>query len=115
MDPYQYIQEYCTIRLDIGRQVGKTEYIRRRCGPSDLIIVLKSIYKNKLFDCHTDKKNIVSIRSFMDNISHYRAKSYENVWIDDFVLVNELMDYNMRLLYNFIGRSEIEQTFILLG
>ena len=109
-----YLKEYCTIKLEICRQIGKTEYIKRKCNKeNDLIIVLKDVYRDEFEDYVYDKRDVISIRSFMNNTSYYKIKTYEKIWVDNFVFVSKIMD--MDFIYDVIGREDIEQTFIFLG
>lgn len=36
--PVEWATQHATVRSDIGRQTGKSEYIRRRAKPGDLVI-----------------------------------------------------------------------------
>ena len=39
LSPNFWAMKFCTVRCDIGRGTGKTEYIKRRATKSDLVIV----------------------------------------------------------------------------
>lgn len=112
---HTYMSEHCTIRFNVGRQVGKTEYIKRNCGPEDLIIILKNAYKRMFLECPVDRRDIVSIRQYLNNITYYKIKPYKNIWIDEFTFVNDVINGDLRLLYDVLGRNEVEQTFVFLG
>jgi hypothetical protein len=109
---HQWIHEFCTIKIDIGRQVGKTKFILDHCQPNDCVVVpnFSSMYTHKTMvmannsiPCNyfTDGQ----IKDLMGASSIYKP---EFVWADESKISKDL------LIRNF-ARSNMTQTFVILG
>ncbi len=105
----RYIDEYCTIKSDIGRQTGKSEYVRRRGNKNTLVIVTKAAYKAnyKGFD-----GTVMSPMEIM-NGGLRGIERFETIFIEEpsFTLKKVSKDQ----LYNELVDNTKEQTFIWLG
>lgn len=105
-----YLKEFCTVIFDIGRQVGKTEYIRKTAKENDAIIVLKGQmkYQYRGFD------NLFSYSEIMVNHNNSFSE-FENIYVDEFSSIQNHKNEFLPYLYHTLGRYNINQTFILLG
>jgi hypothetical protein len=104
-----YLSEFCTVIFDIGRQVGKTNYIRKTAKENDAIIVLKEQMKYQ----YRDFNNVFSYTRIMNN-EHVFGK-FENIFVDEFSSIQNHKNEFLSYLYHTLGRYNINQTFILLG
>lgn len=109
--PYAYAREFCTVRLDIGRQTGKTTYIKESIRGTDDICIVQSKRRNNwqlypnVFETNDILRNknifsrlrVMPRRIYVDDASFLRPIELETIWMD-------LADPRVE-----------EQTFILLG
>lgn len=104
-----YIDEYCTIKCDIGRQTGKSEYVRRRGNKNTLVIVTKSAYKVH----YKDFEGMVLSPIEIMNGGLRGMERFETIFIEEpsFTLKKVSKDQ----LYKEIVDITKEQTFIWLG
>ena len=111
-----YTLDFCTVRVDAGRGVGKTTYIKNHAGAADLVIVPSKRLLYHQFGGRNDF-DIVSGDQF--DFRRIIGKYYRRIYIDEPSLVVEsATDW-------VIGRVEDiiemlidplnEQTFVLLG
>jgi hypothetical protein len=108
---YSYFREYCTIKLDIGRQIGKTQWIKRRYKKEDIIVVSKEELKKKYIYDGFNRKNIVT--AYKIKHGSCRGKKCNDIYVDDCsYMINKII--NLNDLYIELGNN-IDQTFILLG
>lgn len=109
-----YSVEYCTIKFDIGRQTGKTEYIIRNTKKDDIIIVLHSRMLYNVIekvDC-----NVITIQEVIDK--HIPLGPFNNIWVDNYSYLSQyqdIMNYIRDKIYNIFIDRRVEQTFIFLG
>lgn len=111
LDAY-YMKEFCTVSIDFGRQIGKTEYIKKRMTKDDVVIVDRIIYKNYLINRGFNRNKIFTSYDIKgDRIRGLRCK---NIYVDDASLFRNkrVLEYD---IYEIFGIGNIEQTFILLG
>lgn len=104
-----YIDEYCTIKCDIGRQTGKSEYVRRRGNEHTLVILPKLAYKAH----YKDFEGMISSPRQIMNGGMRGIESFETVIIEEPSLVFETV--SKYELYNELVDNSKEQTFIILG
>ncbi len=109
-----YIREYCTIRFDIGRQSGKSEWIRRRATEDDLVIICKTAYKGYFRGIRADVMSIHEISRNRHALTRGTDNKYKTVYIDEpmFTLKKISFDEIFPFLINWRIK---EQTIILLG
>lgn len=108
---YHYTREYCTVKIDIGRISGKTEYILRNIDKNDLLIVRN--YSVKLFLKNQERlKNVRIITVNELNSTFIYSNKFNNIWVDDASYIYEKSFFGF--LYMKLSHSK-DQTFILLG
>lgn len=110
-----YLKEYCTVKIDVGRQSGKSEYIAKNSTNNDLIITF-NINMKKIFTdikhVNIPDKNIISIQSLYNKKEEYGGRTYNNIWMDEASFISK--NNNIDFLYDVLGKNE-NQTFIFLG
>lgn len=108
---HAWVREFATVRCDIGRQTGKTSYIKSRATFNDMIIVrhqhLVRYFMDlpPLDDSGNLGPNVVSQSNFPSGICYSR---YNKIYID------EPGRLDMDLVYQILAR-DTKQTFIILG
>ena len=103
-----YALEYCTIKCDIGRQTGKSEYIKRHADALSVVVVMNARVKQNFLI----KNRKFSLRSPSDLLNNPHQKEYETIYIDEpsFVFKN----ISISKLYHLLSKS-YNQTYIWLG
>ena len=107
--PSEAVWEYGVIRLDIGRGVGKTTFIKNNATSKDLIITFNR-ESQKTFG-ETPAKVIVSDVGEFLRALHY-AEVFETIYVDEPVLSFRQLDIRDALktfIYNY------DQTIVILG
>lgn len=106
----QWLCEFCTIKLNLGRAVGKSLYIKQNCQHNDVVIVptveMKKNYKNEI-DRHVFTIQEV-MRMYPDVAYRYQPTT---IFVDECKLKSEIMYH----VYTVFGRPSLYQTFIVLG
>ncbi|HBD93009.1 MAG TPA: hypothetical protein DC057_02425 [Spirochaetia bacterium] len=103
LDEISYLKQYCTIIVDIGRNVGKTTYIRSRAKENDLIIV------SSMFSIIGTKSH----QEILYNQTSFRNNGYETIYIDE--PKRCFAELNFDEFLQRIVNSKLEQTIICLG
>lgn len=97
-------REHCTIRSNIGRRTGKSEYIRTRAKRGDLIIVSNTRIKKLLF---SKMRGTVAVANEVNALRYFKT-----IFIDEPSLVfNSLPQTRM---FKMLAHDS-NQTFIMLG
>lgn len=102
-----YTKEYCTVKIDIGRISGKTEYILRNINSDDLLIVFSYGVKSFL----KKQERLKNVRIITADELIY-SNRYNNIWVDNASYIHKKI--NIDILYSKFSHSR-EQTFIFLG
>lgn len=104
LSPLTYLLEFCTVRLDIGRNVGKTSYIFLRANPEkDLIFSNERQFKSN--------RHIISPRT---GVVHYYNCIPEIIYVDEPHLCFS-SDDEFRQYMRYLASSHTEQTLVILG
>ena len=111
-DNESYLREYCTVRLDIGRQIGKSSYIKNHIKDNDALIVLSyDLYEN-----YTGHKGSGFILDKLMNGEY--TGTHTIIWFDNFSCCHyhgqKVKDVENKIYKDF-ANPKIEQTFIFLG
>jgi phage-related protein len=109
-----YAVQFCTIRCNIFRGIGKSKYMIDNATKDDLIVVKDESIK-KLFNSRLDGKKIDIISAEkIKSMQAHAGKNYVNIYIDE-----PGMCFNSRDLFEFyvkfVNPQSRNQTFILLG
>ena len=110
MSPAMACLELCTVSIDIGRQVGKTRYVKENATRDDLVIVTNQrIYDDYLKHFSEVRKPLPYLLVWSGNyVEKAFFPRYSTIWIDD------VPGLNKNILYETLARDE-KQTFIFLG
>ena len=111
-----YAKEFCTIRLDIGRGVGKTNFINKHAKKGDLIVTYnsKSVFHRE--HCESDfEYDVISLYGNNDMCHKLSKKNYTNIFVEEPSIISSSYPDFIKDLYNFLVDPNIEQTFIILG
>lgn len=117
MHPFEYAKEFCTVKIDIGRQTGKTEYIRLNADEDDLIIAYSHRYKKDLMSNFKtkDSNKIYNIKAWED--LKYLERRYRNFYIDESTIFKiDVYDNWPEMYRRLVDQDNVfNQTFIFLG
>ena len=101
-----YAQEYCTVKCDIGRQIGKSTYIKTYADHKSLVVVwskrMKQNFSNRNFD----------VVCSHDLVAGKKFPEYKTIYVDEprFVFNN----ISISKFYDLLSKS-YNQTYIWLG
>ena len=110
MSPVQYAMDFCTVKVDIGRRTGKTEYVKQRADEWSLVIVPN----NNLTKGYPDNIIVVSITEIVRWHDMFRgARKPRTVYIEEPQMVFRAIP-QPDLYYRLVDEI-YDQTFILLG
>jgi hypothetical protein len=109
ISPENYAIEFCTVAVDIGRQTGKSTYIRNHADANSLIITLNERTAKSEFG---NRFNAFSGRHIL-NDTKSDWKKFTTIFIDEPTFVFRVAPKIE--LYERICNINTEQTFILLG
>ena len=112
-----YTLDFCTVRVDAGRGVGKTTYIKNHAGILDLVIVpSRRLMLNEFAEVMNDL-DIVSSDYF--DFRRIGGRDYRGIYIDEPSLVVEnsadRIISRVEDIIDILVNPSIEQTFVLLG
>ena len=105
-----FAAEFCTVKADIGRRTGKTEYIRDRATQDDLIIAANRTISRNLFSglpAQVLTPDDLERKAIGGAIPYFRT-----IFIDEPEMV--LRRTSLRNIYMMLARDN-EQTFVMLG
>ena len=107
--PAEYAQFCCTVVCNIGRQSGKTEYIKRRADADSLVVVTTV----KLGELEYGRHTPFQVCSVQQLPRVAAARKFKTIYVDEpSHLVNSL---GLARFYELLADADLEQTFILLG
>ena len=109
---YNFAMEYATIKVDLGRQTGKTTYILNQLNSNDDSIVVlngRRLLDND-FKTVKDKAIVVNRYNCAKEIDIKNLAKVKTVYVDDATWNDKL-----ELVYEFFTQDNVERTFVLLG
>lgn len=104
--PAVWAREFCTVRCNIGRRTGKSEYIKARAREGDLIIAPNLQMRRHLFP------NMVCDVETPSTLNGKKFKRFDTVFVDEPSLVFLVMSPSD--LFALLAHDG-EQTFVMLG
>jgi hypothetical protein len=107
----EYFRNFCTIHIDIGRAVGKTQYIIDNAKENDVIIVSSYINKNLFFE----KAKTENIFYQASDIIEKQFDNIGFVYIDEPALFLKNQNYTLWDVYALFYNVKSDMMFILLG
>ena len=78
----QWLREYATIRLSMGRQIGKTRAICRLASSSDLVVVYGQAMGHDLKARTSFNPVVVTPRSLLPGVG-LRGFHFDRIWVDE--------------------------------
>ena len=116
-----FFKEFCIVKIDCGRQIGKTEYIRSHATNEDLIIVPHGRDQSGYnYDATYDKLNIIRMKDVFQT-TLIADRRYNTIYVDEIVscqgsMRHDLGTYNIitNQIYDNYIRDE-QQTLVLFG
>lgn len=121
MDPRQAAADFKTVRLSVGRQVGKTSYIASHATDSDLIIVPNQALADHIVRHHNPRATIVLSHDFTPVGNsvfrrNVRGRVFQNIYVDEASMCERLSSYFMHVVYELtVDHRNSTQQYILLG
>lgn len=109
MDPVAYAQQYKTVRVDTGRQIGKTTYMTRTAVAGDVILVGKASLAKVLTSNFDVKAHVISI-NVVDTYPQAMLDTHHTVWVDDASFISR---DKLDVMYEMFGARASQ--FVLLG
>lgn len=109
MHPEMFAAEFCTVRADIGRRAGKSEFIRKNMtAPSTALVVAEDQWKSMLYP---GVPNVYAARELlMQDRGHYNAST---VFVDEpSIVFRNMPESTLYRVFTDHGRAP---TFVLLG
>ena len=102
-----YALEFCTVKCDIGRQTGKSEYIKTHADASSVVIVMNNRMKQN-FSIPNRKFELRSPSDLLNN----PQKEFKTIYIDEPTYVFKKISVSK--LYSLLSKN-YDQTYIWLG
>jgi len=112
MNKVDYAIDFCTIRCDIGRCTGKTEYILNSTGKDDLICCHNLSFKRRFDRVMCDVFTIEELMVGHRWIGRPKPR-YNTIFIDEPKMIFG-HTYDEKQLYDLLVVDD-KQTFIMLG
>lgn len=115
MHPVHYSFEYCTIHVDVGRAIGKTEYIRKNLAEGVVVIVPDNESRMRLLK---DSKGGNGAFIVNGNGNEKVLSAELSVRKANFIFIDEpamIKDQNLSVIYQVLSKPDMIQLFILLG
>lgn len=108
-----WLEEFCTVDINVGRQSGKSLYINKRATPVDLVVCMNEDYKRGVFkEC----RNVLTVSeiaadSFNRGVRFSDIKHYNKIYVDEpFAVFSRFKRYDF--YYKFAG---LANQIIMLG
>ena len=110
MSPVQYAMEFCTVRCDIGRRTGKTEYVKHRADEYSLVIV----HREQCTKGYPDNVIVKNINELVGHNGVFFGKiKPRTIYIEEPQMVFRTIPQH-ELYYRLVD-EHYDQTFVLLG
>jgi hypothetical protein len=120
MGPDLFNLEFCTVHVNAGRRIGKTEYIINKATSDSLIVVCNEMMRHNVMERmrQLNKRCDIMTAGSFDQLMNPRGYKipqplYKTIYIDEPRLVfRNIPETN---LYQLTTNPEIDQTYVLLG
>lgn len=107
MGPAAFAESLSTVRLGVGRMIGKTSYIKQRAKAGDLVVVINTRTRDEIFgDCRAE---VISARQLKKEKALPR---FATIYVDDQRYV--FQEVGEKDLYAKLARDP-DQIFVFLG
>jgi len=107
--PYMYMKEFGTVHINVGRQTGKTSFIKKFSESDDAVIVCNWSMA-RTFAWQNSSPTIICA----DSLSNFKNREFSTIWVDE---PNLCFPTRMALncLYETFATLNPKQMFVLLG
>lgn len=115
--PAQFAEDFCTVRVDIGRAAGKTTYIAEHARPWDAVVLPNQhMVGQYLHMARAGYDNVFSAGEFGD-IPAMPRRLLGRRWVPRTIYVDEASRIDIKRMgaIYFALASHPDQTFVLLG
>jgi hypothetical protein len=106
-----YLQDNCTIHINIGRATGKTQYIIDNAKENDVVIVCSKMHKNLFFEKYKTKNVFYSTNDLIGK----RFDNADFIYIDEPALFFKKQNCDLWDIYDLFHYTKPSVTFVLLG
>jgi hypothetical protein len=96
LPPHSWLKEFATIRLDYGRQTGKTTAIKRRASSRDLVVQWRGSLSKDFSSEVFFNPQVVTLKDLEYPHHKLRGHSYDRIWVDNASMVT---DEQLNLVY----------------
>lgn len=110
MSPLQYLCEFCTIIVDIGRRAGKSEFIRERLDENS-IVVCKPTWAARVYEGKEDRVVYCNYDYLVPD--PIKDLYFDTVYIDEPYRV--FLEFGKYRLFEWLLQGRDELTVVLLG
>lgn len=113
----EFVAEFCTVRVDIGRAAGKTTYIAEHARPWDAVVLPNQhMVDQYLHMARAGYDNVFSAGEFGD-IPAMPRRLLGRRWVPRTIYVDEASRIDIKRMgaIYFALASHPDQTFVLLG
>lgn len=113
-----YLKEFCTLKLDVGRRTGKTQYIIDNGNAASCVVVRNQDWAGTLYNARagTTTDSGLMVITFNQLITSPKGKyiTYNTIYVDEpyMTLPNSKDRYKF---YERIANPTLDQTIIMLG
>jgi ribosomal protein L14E/L6E/L27E len=81
---YRWLCEYATVKIDIGRQTGKTSYIIKNTNEKTIVLTLGADHIKTLKKCGIDEGALlITKHTLVDKLRGINFSKYDTVYIDE--------------------------------
>jgi len=108
--PIDFAKMFCTVVVDLGRQIGKTEYIKQRADENSLVIV-NTVQQGHAFYGQRTPFQVMSV----DQLARGGAtgRQFTTIYVDE--PAHLIRKVGWQKFYALLTDARIEQTFVILG
>ena len=108
---YNFAMEYATVKIDIGRQTGKTTYINEKLEKDkSAIVIVNARQQHSNFKTNKERTIIINKFNSRDSFIIENLANIKTIYIDD-----ASWNDKTELVYEIFTQDDIERTFVLLG
>jgi len=109
--PAEFVMEFGTVSLDIGRGVGKSKFIRENAKPNDLVLV-HNLEEVRYWEHYRPMTKVMCLRIHNAQYIKKYGQRFDTIWIDEPKLVFESISR-----YDIMKHLIVDygQTVVMLG
>ena len=109
--PAEFVMEFGTVSLDIGRGVGKSKFIRENAKPNDLVLV-HNLEEVRYWEHYRPMTKVVCSRIHNAQYIKKYGQRFDTIWVDEPRLVFESVSRYDMMKHLIVDYG---QTVVMLG